>query len=350
MKIYFLADTHLGKRGDNEIWLNDMYDYYDKELFPYLRKVVKKDDILVHLGDVYDNRSQLGLKTINIGIHLFEQLSDIFTDIRICVGNHDIWQKHSNEITSVNILKYIPHIKIYYSPTLENIGTKSVLFMPWVESHDEQKKVIKFYDVDYIFGHMEISGSVMNAKGVRVGGENSLRSDDFKKAQVYAGHIHTKQDFKNVHYVGCPYQLDRGDMGNNKGITVLDVESGKTEFIENTYSPRFIRVSIYDVLDKNVEEIKKEWKNNYVDFVVKGVDMMSCNFEPLRDVMKDCYKEFNLIADNSESVVKQNDINLSETKSSKDMLYEYVNQIEVDESMRKDIKERIEKFLERVKL
>lgn len=350
MKIYFLADCHIDCKGGNSIWLDDYVGYFENVFIPYCKSHVKDDDILVCLGDWFDNRTHVTMPAISKSIMLFEQFSMIFNDIRIIVGNHDIYNKHNNLITSVDIFKYIKNVKIYYSPTLENIGTKSVLFMPWVEDNLEQKKVLKFYDADYVFGHMEISGLVMNAKGVKSGGgEDEVQYTDFKKAEVYAGHIHTRQDFKNIHYVGCPYMKDRGDMGNTKGITVLDIESGKTEFIENTYSPKFIRVSIYDVLDKSVDDLKKEWKNNYVDFVVKGDDILACNFEPLREVMKDTYKEFNLIADNSESTIKQNDIDLTDAKSSKDMIYDYINQIEVDESMRNSVKEWVEKIIERVK-
>ena len=210
MKIYFLADTHLGAKGDNPEVLHDWIDYYNKVFIPYCREHVQTGDILVHLGDVTDNRSTLGLETINLTIKLFEYLSDIFSDIRLIVGNHDIFKKHTNEITSLNMLKYIPHVSIYYTPQVEEIGGKHVLFVPWIEELEEQKKLLKSHNVDYVFGHLEIGGAVTSSKGNKMQTNNAIISSDFKKAEVYAGHIHIRQNYKNVHYVGTPYHKDRG--------------------------------------------------------------------------------------------------------------------------------------------
>lgn len=346
MKIYFLADTHLGMKGDNPVWLEDCMGYYNDVLIPYFKEHVKPDDILVHLGDVYDCRATIGLNTITQSIKLFEDLSEIFNDIRICVGNHDIFQKNSTEITSLHMLRHIPNIKIYFKPEIDWIGKHTVYFMPWIEDLTEQKKLLLRSNADYVFGHLEVTGCITNSKGTKLKIDGALKFDDVEKSQVFAGHIHIRQKMRNVHYVGTPYHKDRGDLGDIKGITVLDMETGETEFIENTYSPKFIKVNIYDVVDMTVEDLKKEWKNNYVDFVVKGADMLMCNFEPLREVMKDTYKEFNLVCDNTETVLKQDKIDLSTTKSSNELLEDYLDQIDVSDSVREGVKKRVEKFKE----
>ena len=42
-----------------------------------------------------------------------ETLSDIFVDgIYILAGNHDVLRKTSNEISSLDVLKYIPNVNI----------------------------------------------------------------------------------------------------------------------------------------------------------------------------------------------------------------------------------------------
>ena len=119
-------------------------------------------------------------------------------------------------------------------------GGKNILFMPWIEDLSKQREKIANSNVDYVFGHLQIGGCVSNGKGIKLNGDNMPQSKDFKKAQVYAGHIHLRQDFKNVHYVGIPYHKDRSDFGNITGITILDIKTGKTQFIENTFSPKYI--------------------------------------------------------------------------------------------------------------
>ena len=142
------------------------------------------------------------------------------------------------------MLKHIPNVKIYYEPIVEVIDGKTCLFNPWVENSEKEKELLSGVNVDYVFGHLEIGGSQMsNRSGVKIEFAGGIKQSDFKNSQVYAGHIHIKQDNKNIHYVGNPYHKDRGDRENQKGITVLDLNSGETSFIENTTSPKFIKVS-----------------------------------------------------------------------------------------------------------
>lgn len=340
MKIWFLADTHLGMKGDNEIILNDCMGYYNDVLIPYMKKHVEKDDILVHLGDVFDNRSSIGIHTMYSAIKLFEELTNIFNDIRICVGNHDIWQKNSNEITVLHAFKYMKNIKVYFNPEIETICGKSVLFVPWIEDTNKQKELLNKNDVDYVFGHLEINGCVTNnRKGIRMNSDNLVKSDNFKKAQVYAGHIHIRQDYKNIHYVGIPYHKDRGDVGCTNGITILDIETGKTEFVENTYSPKYIIENIYDILDFTVSDLKERWNNNYVDLIVKSSDYSSCNFDKLRDGLCNCFKELNLKSDNSEGIVGEDvNVDIGESKSSGEMLDDYIDACDIENDMKKRIK------------
>ena len=344
MNIYFLADTHLGMKGDNHIWLNDCIEYYYKVFIPYCKEHVKPDDILVHLGDVYDNRSNIGIETIYRSIKLFEDLSKIFSKIIITVGNHDIFNKHSTEITTLNMLKYIPNVEIIYNPEVRNINGKDILFVPWVEDLSDQKKLLSSHNVDYVFGHLEIGGAVMSSKGNRSKTNNSIQSDDFKKAQVFAGHIHIRQSFKNINYVGCPYHKDRGDIGNSKGFTILDLETGQTQFIENKHSPQFKTYRIYDILDKTVGELKEEWKNNYIDLIIKSNDYPKCNFNKLREIFKDVYKEFEPISEKTDVITETDNIKITETKSAPDMLNEYLSQCNVSDVLKDGIMSKIEKY------
>lgn len=348
-KIYFLADTHLGVKSDNPIILHDWIDYYNKVFIPYCKEHVQPDDILVHLGDVFDNRNNINLETINFTIRLFEDLSEIFNDIRITIGNHDIFQKHSNEITSVNVLKHIPHVKLYYTPQVEVIDDKSVLFVPWIEDVNKQKELLKSHDVNYIFGHLEINGAVTSSKGTKLHSDNSIQSIDFKKSQVYAGHIHIRQNIgKYIHYVGTPYMVNRGDIGNKKGFTILDMKTGSTEFIENTFSPQYKRYSIYDILDKTVEELKSEWRNNYIDLCINSNHITYCTFDLMRNIFDGVYKEFNTVTNKIEDVVENKDIKLSENKSVTEVIKEYMNFNDIDLDMQEKIKSRIEAYKERI--
>ena len=345
MKIWFLADTHLGMKGDNDEVLTDCFNYYNDILIPYMRKNAKKGDILVHLGDVFDNRASIGLHSLYCAENIFEQFSDIFDDIRICVGNHDMWQKTSTKITPLQFFKFIPNVTVYFEPTYDSIDGKNILFMPWIEDLSKQREKIANSNVDYVFGHLQIGGCVSNGKGIKLNGDNMPQSKDFKKAQVYAGHIHLRQDFKNVHYVGIPYHKDRSDIGNITGITILDIKTGKTQFIENTFSPKYIKESIYDILNDTVEQVKKRWTNNYVDLDVKSSDAANCNIDALRNVLDNCFKEFTVKCDNSDGIIKVDEEQIMQNaKSSGDILDDYIDNSDIEDEMKSKIKDYIDKF------
>lgn len=344
MNCYLSGDWHFGLRGDNPIWLKDYFDYFENVFIPYCKEHVKPEDVLIQLGDVFDNRSQVGIETLYRAVSLFEKFSEIFSKIIIIVGNHDIFQKHSNEITTINVLKHISNVEIIYQPEVRNMSGKDVLFVPWIEEKDEQKKLISSHNVDYVFGHLEIGGCVMSHKGNKLKSNNAVQSEDFKKAQVYAGHIHIRQDYKNVHYVGCPYHKDRGDIGNQKGFTILNIETGRTKFVPNTYSPEFKNYRIYDILDKTVGELKKEWNNNYVHLIIKSNDYPKCDFNKLREIFKNVYKGFEPETEKSDMVIDNVSINISESKSAPDMLSEYINQCDLNDEIKNGVLSKLKDF------
>jgi len=125
-RVWFITDTHLGIRNNSEEWINIHRNYFYEWFIPLIKKNYQEGDILMHLGDVYDSRQSLNLKVLNLGIAIFEDLSDIFKDgIHIICGNHDIFGRSTNEINSLKSLKWIPGVKIYEEPESIQIGDKT---------------------------------------------------------------------------------------------------------------------------------------------------------------------------------------------------------------------------------
>lgn len=351
--IWFLADLHFGCRADNEIWLKDYSDYFYNVFIPLLKEKYKEGDIVCSLGDIFDNRSAVGINTINTTIDIFEKIADICPDIRLIVGNHDIYNKSSNTVTSLNILKYIKGVKIYYAPEVEVIDGKSVLFLPWVEDKEKLSKILSDFNGDYIFGHFDVYGVDSNAKGVKAKSANSVNVSEFKTAEVYAGHIHLRQDYKNIHYVGNPYAKVRGE-GNTKGITVLDIKTGKRKFYENTYSPKFLKENIYELMDVTVGELRKRWNNNYVDLHVLGSDITKCRFDDIRELLSGCYKEF-VIKNESVNSGIVDDIggansDFEDAKTSREHLEDLINCMDWGSDMKESVMEVLVKAREKINL
>ena len=101
--------------------------------------------------------------------------------------------------------------------------------------------------------HTEIAGANYDNGQKIINGVNLTLSNAKK---IYSGHIHKRQELKRCTYIGCPYQITRGDSGNNKGLYILDLNDNKTfteTFIENDFSPKFIKLRAKELINDNID-------------------------------------------------------------------------------------------------
>jgi DNA repair exonuclease SbcCD nuclease subunit len=265
-KIWILSDLHLGARNHSIEWLNIMEDYFFNFFIPLVKDKKNKNDKLVICGDVFDNRQVISLFTINSSIRIFEALSDIFTDIRIIVGNHDIAKKNENDVCSIDILKHIKNITIYKDPYLDDIFNKKVLFIPWRRNSEHELETIKEYpNANIVFSHSETKGLRMNSNP-KIINEHGNSIEIFKKYDlIFSGHIHWRQELNNFIMVGNPYQMTRSDTNNKKGVYCLDPNTMTYDFFENNYSPEFKQIVL---TDDNFNDFKKIRSTDFVDLKI----------------------------------------------------------------------------------
>ena len=74
-RIWVLGDMHLGVRSNSMEWLQIQKDFYEKQFIPHLKANIKEGDILVQVGDAFDNRQSINLKVLHYAIDLFERLT-----------------------------------------------------------------------------------------------------------------------------------------------------------------------------------------------------------------------------------------------------------------------------------
>jgi len=271
-KIYLIGDSHLGLGYPNKVdkWAKVHREYFEEFLIPFLKKNVKKDDIIIHLGDLFDNRNVIPIDILNYGMDVVEQISKI-APLHIIIGNHDLYSKSASEVNSIRPFKYIKNVFIYDKVTKIEYNGLNLLMMPYLENRLEQIKHINDNsDCEYLFCHSDLNGCKMHLTSVAHRNSDKIDIENFSCfRKVYSGHIHIVQSEKNFTFVGSIFQMDRNDMGDQKGIFVINPEDGTEEFFPNNISPVYKKFRV--VNDEDIDKLD-EFKNSkdYIDLMISN--------------------------------------------------------------------------------
>lgn len=259
-KIGLFSDIHLGLGQGSDQWHNISLNFAKWASEVFKNKGIEQ--ILIP-GDIFHNRSEIGVNTISVAKQFFDYFKDF--KLFISTGNHCCYFKNNSTINSISILDGWSNIKIFdKTPAILSYKDKKISMIPWGIEYDQ------IPESDICIGHFEISSFYMNSYKVCEHGMESKQL--FKKAPlIVSGHFHKKDDRKydkgRIVYLGSPYQHNFGDTGDSRGIYILNLDNNEFEFIENNTSPKHIKLSLKD-LDKKTNSIDKIVKNNIVSLVV----------------------------------------------------------------------------------
>lgn len=300
-KIAIISDIHIGAHSDNSKWHSIAVKYAK-----WLSATLKERGIteLFILGDVFDNRKEVGVATLHAATLFFQELSEF--KIRILTGNHDSYYSESSEVNSLSQFDEWDNITVYSSgkTILTRDCGKTYMMCPWGAFPDMETD-----RVDTVFGHFEINGFYMTRASMCEGG---VASNDILKVskRVFSGHFHMRDvrdygESGSIVYVGSPYQLNWGDADTARGVYLYDFESDGLEFIENTVSPKHIKVDLAQMADSDYEKAKREQiSGNIIKVCSTGLEdsstrtaflEMISNLEPLEvgcDIKNSSLPEF----------------------------------------------------------
>ena len=257
-KIGICGDIHLGIRKNSDVMLESQLRFFNNQMFPYLKEHDIKNIIV--LGDIFDSRTSINTKIINEACDLFN--NDF--QYNILVGNHDNYLNNSNKINSLKIFRHFSNVNIIESMVELKMFDRNFLFVPWIFDNDKFLEDLKKYNSDCVFGHFDIQSFSMGGKL----SEASLTVKEFVQfKKVFSGHFHTPQTrwSGNTEFVYCGSiaQFDWGEVDQKKGFYVLDTDTLKYEFIENTVSAKHIKITYGEDIDPSV------LKNNFIKVFVK---------------------------------------------------------------------------------
>jgi len=109
----------------------------------------------------------------------------------------------------------------------------------------------------------------------------------------------------SIVYVGSPYQLNWGDADTTRGVYLYDFESDGLDFMENTVSPKHVKIDLAQMSDQKYAKAKKEQiSGNIIKICSTGLEdsstrtaflEMISNLEPLEigcDIKNSSLPEF----------------------------------------------------------
>lgn len=339
-KIALISDLHFGVKKSNDTFLKSQLNFVEKEFIPYLKK--NKIEYVYILGDVFDNRTHINVKTKNAVYDLFTNQLKKFK-IKILLGNHDIYYNSTTRVHSLKWLKRFSNVTIVEDITVDKVYNKEILLVPWQCNENNFVKYVADNNINakMLFGHFNICGFNLNKYKVS---DTGLDSNIFYKnfRLIFTGHYHTRNKQKRgkseIVYIGAPYHLTRNDIDEEKGFVVLDVDSMKYEYIDNKTSIKYVSVTYPQTVTKkmvkgNVVDINVVYNEKYNEdsfqTYIKKVESLGPILPPVVKVI---------------STFLNNKINVDDydMTNSYELMYEYIQKLNLDN------KDEVYKILEKL--
>jgi len=266
LKLAIINDTHFGARNDNQLFLDQSFQFFEEQFFPYcLENGITK---VLHLGDFLDRRKFVNFNTLaQVRSRFISKLKEHGIEVHCILGNHDTYYRNTNRINSIReLFSDMENFYLYEDPIELTFDSLKIAMVPWINKTNSKEMIdfIKNSKAPIVAGHFELDGYEV-LRGVKY--EGGLDDKLFSRYEmVLSGHFHIKNSKNNVHYLGTQYQLTFSDLNVKKGFHTLDTETRELRFVEN---PKILFHSItYDEKEDMLERDYSMYENSFVKVYV----------------------------------------------------------------------------------
>jgi DNA repair exonuclease SbcCD nuclease subunit len=312
-KALLFADLHLGIHQNSSRWHQLSFECAD-----WACKIAKIEqvDSVICLGDYFHDRDQIDVSTLDVARKILNKFSDF--KVYLITGNHDLYFKEKNDVTSLHIFEGYPYVNVVNNATSFRCGDKQITMIPWSDAHDE-----KNYAGDVILVHGEFkSFKMQNNKFSELGLDVELFRNEQKI--ILAGHYHIS-DIRNmgklkIGYLGNPFQHTFGDINNNKFIYTIDFENIKLQSFENEFSPR------HEIIRYSKKESPKR-KNSIVKIIYDVSDTPE-KYTSFASEIQENYKPFTLLTQ-TDFELKSDAVEQESNISFEQMLESFVDEMDI---------------------
>ncbi len=261
-KVCCISDVHIGVHQNSSLW-HDITLNWAQWLADDLKSKGVNDIIIS--GDFFHYRDEIAVNTMHFVTNVLSLWKDF--NIIMLVGNHDAYYKDRSDVNSLAILDGWSNITVISELASATLFGKNVVFCPW------GVPASNIESCDLIFGHFEIQNFKQTSFKICSGGVRASELLD-KSSLIISGHFHIRDerhyDNGTILYLGNPYQMDFGDVGSIKGYYILDFNTLKYEFTENTLSPRHHKIHLSELakIGRIDDNIREQFNNNFIKFII----------------------------------------------------------------------------------
>ncbi len=308
----------------------------------------KQCEYLFFLGDMFHERSKIDVRNY---LETFQtirtrlQANSHIKEMEILLGNHDMYYKERWDVSSIRPLSAIDRVNVIDTPTRLEIANLKIDWMPYTDNpiRDLTEHRKEYGPGDLLMGHMSVDGAMLNMcygtqADIIVEHDNEMvkvSPEIFKDWKMtFLGHYHGAQNLNDrVEYIGSPLQLSFGEAFQKKHICILDLNTLKKEYIENTFSPKHLILTQKD-LDAGTYDLN----GNFV-----RLELASDSQQVVVDIKKDLQannelRSFDTVRKPRDKKQDQKDIEQVQivTSNIEDVLKQYIDQTNVPEGLDKE--------------
>ena len=235
-KILITSDWHI----HSGIYTDIGIDYID-----YLQNFCNENNIkdIIIAGDIFEKSSKIKNDAFIPLFFKFNELKENGFNIIIVLGNHDIYSVDNDSIVETfavfgKVVKSFEQIEMY---------GKTFDLLPYTKDEDLIPD-----GGEYLITHLSIADFSFDNK-YHVSEKAGFPRKLFKGYdKVFTGHFHRPQEKDNIVFMGSPYQMNYGEMGQKKGFITLDVETGEWERHWYDQAPVYKKIKSEDFQNINV--------------------------------------------------------------------------------------------------
>ena len=236
MKIAIITDQHFGARKNSKLFHDYFLKFYENIFFQTLIK--EGITTIIDMGDTFDSRKGVDFVSLEWAKNnYYDKLEELGITVHTIVGNHTAYYKNTNQLSGVNLfLREYDNVKIYSEAEEVKIDKTKFLFVPWINSENEEKtlQLIDDSDSPCVMGHLELNGFMATRGHFMEHGMDSNVFDKFDR--VYSGHYHMRSNKDNIFYLGNPYEMYWNDVNDrNRGFHLFDTDTLEHKPINNPY-------------------------------------------------------------------------------------------------------------------